>query len=249
MVSRCRFQTSSEVGAYALLTNSYCILPEISSDSYFVSQFTNAIEKENFPIINSSIAGTNIVGRLAVGNKHGLILPLTANQLEISRIREQLPESIEIAQIDEKLSALGNVISCNDKIALVHPEIEQETIDIIQDVLQVEPVIPSLIGTESLVGSYSIFTNKGGVVSPNCTKEQIDELSNFLGISISSATVNKGSNLVGAGICVNDDILICGWETTAFEIGTLTRVFKITETSTQNDGMFGVDESLNDLLI
>ena len=30
-------------------------------------------------------------------------------------------------KVDEKLSALGNVICCNDYVALIHPELESET--------------------------------------------------------------------------------------------------------------------------
>lgn len=38
-----------------------------------------------------------------------------------------LPDSVKIKRIDEKLSALGNVIACNDYVAMVHPEISKET--------------------------------------------------------------------------------------------------------------------------
>ena len=37
--------------------------------------------------------------------------------------------------MEERLSALGNVIACNDYVALVHPEVESATEEIIQDVL------------------------------------------------------------------------------------------------------------------
>lgn len=34
---------------------------------------------------------------------------------------------MNVRRVDEKLSALGNVIACNDYVALVHPEISKET--------------------------------------------------------------------------------------------------------------------------
>lgn len=34
---------------------------------------------------------------------------------------------MSVRRVDEKLSALGNVIACNDYVALVHPEISKET--------------------------------------------------------------------------------------------------------------------------
>ena len=41
-------------------------------------------------------------------------------------------------RIEERLSALGNVIACNDYVALVHPDLDRETEEIIADVLGVE---------------------------------------------------------------------------------------------------------------
>jgi len=41
-------------------------------------------------------------------------------------------------KVDEKLSALGNCIVCNDHVALIHPDLDKDTEDIIADVLKVE---------------------------------------------------------------------------------------------------------------
>ena len=245
MVSRCKYQSSSEVGAYARITNSYALIPTTATESW-VSVFQDHLEP-NIKIIYSNIAGTPIVGRLTAGNKNGLLVPLTTSDSELKQIEDSLPDGVAVERIEEKFSALGNVISCNDKIALIHPELDNETIEIIQDVLGVE-VFPTLIAKESLVGSYSVFTNKGGIVSPLCTVEEVEELSGQLGITIETASVNRGSNLVSAGCCVNDSSLFCGWETTALEIANLTRIFKIDDTTKDVDDILNVDESLMDLI-
>ena len=44
-----------------------------------------------------------------------MMLPL------IQQIRNSLPDSVHIQRVEERLSALGNVIACNDYVALVHP--------------------------------------------------------------------------------------------------------------------------------
>ena len=41
-------------------------------------------------------------------------------------------------RVDERLSALGNAVVANDYVALVHPELDRDSEEIISDVLGVE---------------------------------------------------------------------------------------------------------------
>lgn len=74
-----------------------------------------------------SIAGCRIIGRLTVGNRKGLIVPHSTTDLELQHMRNALPDSVKIQRVEERLSALGNVIACNDYVSLVHPDIDRET--------------------------------------------------------------------------------------------------------------------------
>ena len=77
------------------------------------------------PVVHTSIAGTRIIGRLTAGNRHGLLLPNTTTDQELQHLRNSLPDAVKIQRIEERLSALGNVIACNDYVALVHPDIDR----------------------------------------------------------------------------------------------------------------------------
>lgn len=90
------------------------------------------------PVIHCSIAGTTIVGRLTAGNRHGLLVPNSTTDQELQHLRNSLPDSVQIRRIDERLSALGNIILCNDHVAIVHAEISKETEQALVDVLKVE---------------------------------------------------------------------------------------------------------------
>jgi translation initiation factor 6 len=62
---------------------------------------------------------------LFVGNKKGLLLPNTTTDQELLHIRNSLPDGVVVQRVEERLSALGNVISCNDYVALVHPDLDR----------------------------------------------------------------------------------------------------------------------------
>lgn len=79
------------------------------------------------PICHATIAGTRIIGRLTAGNRKGLLVPTTTTDQELQHLRNSLPDEVKIQRIEERLSALGNVICCNDHVALVHPDLERET--------------------------------------------------------------------------------------------------------------------------
>ena len=63
-----------------------------------------------------------------LGNRHGLLVPSTTTDQELQHIRNSLPDSVKIQRVEERLSALGNVVACNDYVALVHPDLDRVSI-------------------------------------------------------------------------------------------------------------------------
>lgn len=224
MASRVKFENSSEVGVFARLTNAYCLVPAGASEGFY-----SAVECElagAVPVVRTSVAGTRVVGRLCVGNKRGLLLPHTATDQEIQHLMNSLPDEVVVKCVDERLSALGNCIACNDHVALTHPDLDKETEEVISDVLGAE-VFRQTIAGNILVGSYCAFTNKGGLVHPRTSVEDLDELSTLLQVPMVAGTVNRGSEVVSAGMAVNDWTAFCGADTTATEVSVIESVFRL----------------------
>lgn len=167
-----------------------------------------------------------IVGRLTVGNRHGLLVPQSTTDRELQNIRNSLPENISVRRCQERLSALGNVISCNDYVALIHPDLDKETEEILVDTLRVE-CFRHTIADRVLVGSYCLFTNRGALVHPKTSKNEQEELSSLLQVPVVSGTINRGSDVIASGLLVNDWIGFCGLETSAHEISVIEQIFKL----------------------
>jgi translation initiation factor 6 len=163
---------------------------------------------------------------MTAGNRNGLLLPNTMTDQELMHVRNSLPDEVVVQRIDERLSALGNCIACNDYVALIHPDLDRETEEIIADVLGVEVFRQSIAGNV-LVGSYAVFTNQGGIVAPGTSVEDLDELSSLLQIPLVAGTVNRGSDVVGAGLVANDWSAFCGLDTTSTELSVIESVYKL----------------------
>ena len=157
---------------------------------------------------------------LQVGNRHGLLVPSSTTDQELQQIRNSLPDSVSIQRVEERLSALGNVVgrsrsehsvvitvdmlpACNDYVALVHPDLDRETEEILADVLKVE-VFRQTVADNVLVGSYCALSNQGGLVSPKTSITDQEELSSLLQVPLVAGTVNRGADVIGAGMVVND---------------------------------------------
>lgn len=80
---------------------------------------------DTIPVVHCSIAGVRIIGRLTVGNRNGLLVPMGTTDQELQHLRNALPEKVKIQRVEERLSALGNVVACNDYVALVHPDLDK----------------------------------------------------------------------------------------------------------------------------
>lgn len=226
MAVRAQFENNNEIGVFSKLTNAYCLVA-IGGSENFYSIFEGELS-DVIPVIHASIGGCRIIGRLSVGNRHGLLLPNSTTDQELQHLRNSLPDSVKIQRVEERLSALGNVVACNDYVALVHPDLDRETEEILADVLKVEVFRHTLAGNV-LVGSYCTFSNQGGLVHPKTSIEDQDELSSLLQVPLVAGTVNRGSEIIGGGMVVNDWCAFCGLDTTSTELSVIERVFRLNE--------------------
>lgn len=240
MATRSSFENSNEIGVFSALTNSYCLAGIGGSENFYSD--LEAELRDHIPVLHATIGGNRFVGRTTVGNVRGLLIPNTATDQELQHLRNSLPDKVVVQRIEERLSALGNVISTNDHVALIHPDTDRETEEIISDVLGVE-VFRQTVGGQALVGSYAKFTNQGGMVHPRTTVQDMEELSSLLQVPLVAGTINRGSDVLGGGLIVNDWCAFCGLDTTGTEISVLESIFKLQRRGTAAGGAGGASST------
>lgn len=187
-----------------------------------------AVLSENFrktdvldvPVLKTRIYGTNLVGMLCSGNSNGLLVPYFVSDEDIGKIKKFLNESgldINIGRLFDRYTAIGNMIACNDKAAIVSHDISD--VNAIRDVLDIE-ITRDYIANHREVGACCIATNKGFLVHPDA-KDEIDKISDILGVKGDTGSVNFGFPFVKSGIIANSHGYITGFRTTGIELGRI----------------------------
>ncbi|XP_061985040.1 eukaryotic translation initiation factor 6-2-like [Populus nigra] len=130
----------------------------------------------------------------------------------------------------ELLKTVKNKFFGSSKYPISGPESEsEETEEIIADVLGVEVFRQTIAGNILVGTSTKILCLIYGQVHPRTSIEDLDELSTLLQVPLVAGTVNRGSEVIAAGMTVNDWTSFCGSDTTATELSVIESVFKFRE--------------------
>ncbi|EQD38730.1 Translation initiation factor IF6 [mine drainage metagenome] len=165
------------------------------------------------------LANSYLVGSMMTGNSNGLIL---SGMADPSDIRED-SNGRNILILGDKVNAIGNDVVANDRAAIIHRGFSKSSVKKIEDCLGVE-VIKTSIGGSKTVGSVSILTKKGMLVTPTVSEEELEFLSNFFKVEAKPGTANFGSMYLGSSIVANATGVLVGTKSTPIEIGRIDEV-------------------------
>jgi translation initiation factor 6 len=211
---------SPNVGLFTRTNDKTLLLPFGFADTKTkkLKEYLNVKE-----IIHVSIAGTRLIGPMTVMNNNGILLPSTVSDEEIQILKQT---GLSVERLNSKFTAIGNLISANDKGAIVSNLFGEEVDQDIEDTLGV-PIQRMSIGGFVQVGSMIVATNAGAIIHPNANDAEINRISEILQIEVEPATVNGGSPFLSSGLIANFSSVIVGSLTTGPELIMISRALKV----------------------
>ncbi|MEM1777663.1 MAG: translation initiation factor IF-6 [Acidilobaceae archaeon] len=204
------------IGVYIHASDNYVIVPPGVGEKE-IKLVSEVLNVDN--IVETTIFSMRLIGVLVAGNNNGLLLPRTINDDEYRRIREALRD-INIAVLDTNENALGNLVASNSRAAVIYQYADSKTTKIIEDTLGVE-VIKMQICNVSVVGSVLVVTDRGGLVCPEASDDEVKNLNSIFKVPVLQGTVNFGVSFIRVGLIANSMGAIVGEDTTGPEIARI----------------------------
>jgi translation initiation factor 6 len=161
---------------------------------------------------------------MVVLNNNGMILPSLASDDEITYLKQVT--GLNVARLDSKLTAIGNLISANDHGAIVSPLFKGEFDKQIEDILGIN-VHTMPIADFNQTGSMLVSNNYGAGIHPKASEKEIEIVSSILKVDVEPLTINGGIPYLSSGIICNSKSLVVGSITTGPELIMLSRGFKM----------------------
>ncbi|MHA1708135.1 MAG: translation initiation factor IF-6 [Candidatus Heimdallarchaeaceae archaeon] len=210
---------NSSLGIFAFSTDNYVMVPFGVKDNLLES-LKKILQVDVF---QTTLANSVLVGTMAVGNSRNILVPSNITEKEFVDLSANIGKDTQLIQLDTKYTALGNLIVINDSGAIISDLLEKRVQKEIQDSLAIEVVTGNLLNSP-LIGSMVMATNRGALVHPLLSEEEIQEISSILHVQTDVCTVNRGIPYPRVGILANSKGAIIGSDCTGPES---MRIFEI----------------------
>jgi translation initiation factor 6 len=211
---------SPNVGIFAKSNDSIVLLPY----GYAETKSKKLIDYLQVEPIFVSIAGNRLIGPMVVLNNKGMILPSLASDDEITYLKQMT--GLNIARLESKHTAVGNLISANDYGAIVSPLFKGEFDKQIEDILGTN-VHTMAVADFNQTGSMIVSNNHGAAIHPKASEKEIETISSILKVDVEPLTINGGIPYLSSGIICNSKSMVVGSLTTGPELIMLSRGFKM----------------------
>ena len=211
---------SPNIGVF-LKANDRALLVPKGLASTKSEKLCSSLEVEAVP---TSVGESRLLGPLIAMNGNGALVSRLAEQGELAEIARGT--GLNVARLDSKFTAAGNLVAANDRFAIVSPILEQRAVSQVRDVLGTE-VERMAIGEFYQVGALVVATNNGAAVYPGLKEGEADSIGEMFGVDAYPTSVNRGVPYVASGIVANSRNAVVGSQTTGPELVFITRALGV----------------------
>lgn len=211
---------SPHIGIFAYASNHFAIVPK------GITRTTRRIIEETLEVdvIEATIGGSRLIGIFLAGNDKNLLVSPIIYPEELDELTSQIGGKINIQVFETKNTAIGNLISINNKGALVSTDFTQEEAERLRQILGINVRRVELINYKA-IGSLIACNDRIALAHPLLNEEDMRIISSTLEVSVSGATVNEGVGLVKSGVLINNMGLLVGSNTTGPELMNIQALF------------------------
>jgi len=206
------------IGVFSYANEKIAVLPAGVSGKK-LKAYRDALGVEPYSV---GVAESRLIGIYLVGNSNGLLAPHIAAEVELQRLESA---GLSVQVIDDKYTALGNLIVCNDYGAIVDPRLRTTTVEQIEESLGVPAAKATIAGLPN-VGALTVASNKGALISPMANEAERKIFSTGLGVPVETGTVNSGVPFPKAGVVANSKGAVVGALTIGGELITISNIFQ-----------------------
>lgn len=211
MIRKTRIFRSNFIGVYCRVSEKFALMPRPLEDD--VVRSLEALF--GVKALKMFVGNSSLVGALVAMNSRGFVVSKDFLPEEIS------PETdMQVVTLKDRLNAMGNNIVMNDRAAIMHKNFSTSSVKKLADDMDIE-VIRSTIGGIKTVGSVSVLSEKGMLVTPTASEDELSFLSGFFKVPVKTGTANFGSIYVGTSILANSRGIAVGDATTSIEMSRI----------------------------
>ncbi len=201
---------SNYIGLFSLTNDNLCFVPE-SIDERAQKTIEKTLEVKT---VRTNLYGSELLSVFAKMNNKFCILPNFAGSKEIEKIEREI--KVKIVKTEQ---AIGNLIEINDHGAIISKTAQQ---NLVEELKKENLLIAQInLANTDAIGSALLSTNKGFVISPNATVEEIETIEKTLRVKGGSSTANTGDSLIRNSVIANSKGFVAGENSTGFELNRI----------------------------
>ncbi len=211
MIIKTDFNGSPHIGVFCLLNDHVAFVPYSASP-----KFEHLLKTElGVKVVRTTLAGTQLLGIFACMNNSKIIVPDIIEKEEIKVLQDHVSE---VVQLNERYTALGNLISLNDHGAVCSRYIKNA---------EGIPARRIRVADSDLIGSAIYSNDHGFLAHRDASQKELDEIHSVLKVKGDVGTLNFGDPLVKSGIMGNKHGIIVGRYTSGPEMQRVDEVFML----------------------